>query len=503
VKINNETFKYYTTMRKIIYYFMMLSVMATSFLSCDDNEAFSKLHELTDAEREEIRLQDSIREAQLSGIDANLILKYRVDITISNTRYDGVILPISIDSIANLFEITPEQLLAGIAGESGAPEIKPFAIEGSTHADNGTASTTNSPWGHWWDANGDVTTWGATAMCFAEFSVETGSFYVGQYPGRLADGQLIKVVECLRYNGKRAAVQITIHAKAAEQLTASIVRTEELTLDVTAKSTYDPDSLEFNLSQALSDLGVSSMENVKFVGLNKDGSIAQEYTGDPAMKSYWYDMEGFVGSWGENASVYATYGNFAENRVGIGQFPGNLKAGMSLTINYGLLVGNKIVMLKIAINVHGYQDPETEPVGEPVHLEQSIQFTKAYSNDYASVKVDVRDILRDAFKKTTFQIHSAILADDLKFYQGEVTDTNPSYTASKPGYWLKADGTAAGWGESVVWCSIGHSEKELFLYAGNHPDNAQAGDVVTTKLIAVYNGGSVTFNITFTITNPE
>lgn len=474
----------------------------TGFMSCEDYDGFSTPHNLTAEEIAELRRQDSIREAQLTGINANLILKYTVNITTSKTLYDGTSLAIGIDSIANLFNITPEQLLAGIAGESGAPEIKPFAIEGSTREDNGTSSTTNSPWGHWWDANGDVTTWGTTAMCFAEFNTETGSFYVGQYPGRLTDGQTIKIIECLRYNGKRVAVQITINAKAAAEVTATIVRTQDLSLDVIAKSSYEQDSLEFNLTQALSDLGVASLADVKLVGVNADGSIAQEYTGDPSLKSFWYDMDGFVGSWGDNASVYATYGFFAENRIGIGQFPGHLEAGKSLTIQYGFIANNKIVMLKVKINVLGYQDPETQPEGDPKHTTQNIELTKAYSNNYSNVKVDVKDYLRDAFKKTTYQIHKAILSGELKLYQGEITETAPTYTADVPGYWLKADGSAGGWSESLVWCSLGHSETALHLYGGNHPDNAQAGDVVTTKYIAVYNGGSVTFNITFTLTNP-
>lgn len=107
--------------------------------------------------------------------------------------------------------------------------------------------------------------------------------------------------------------------------------------------------------------------------------------------------------------------------------------------------------------------------------------------------------MREAFKKTTYQIHKAIASGELKLYQGEVSEEDPDYTADTPGFWLKADGTAGEWAEGVVWCSIGHSETELYLYGGNHADNAVAGDTVTTKLIAVYNGGSVTFNITFKV----
>lgn len=477
---------------------MLLSLIMTGFMSCADNTDFSSLHNLTDAEQAEMARLDSIRQAQLTRVNAHLILQYTANITISKTSYEGALVAISMDSIAATFGITVEELAAGILGESGAPEIKGFAIQGSTRDDVGTATNTNSPWGHWWDTNGDITTWGETAMTFAEFDPETGVFFVGQYPGRLTDGQTIKFIEALKYNDKRVAVIITVNAKAAGEITASVVRTQELNIDVVAKSNYDADSLEFNLTQALSDLGISSLNDAKYIAVNSDGSYAQETTAPPA--GFWYDMDGFAGAWGDNASVYTSYGDFADNKIGIGQFPGHLKGGDKITINYGFLANNKIVMLKININVEAYQDPETQPEGDPKAVSENVVLAKAYSNDYVSIKYDVKDILRDAFKKTTFQIHQAIMSGELKLYQGEVSETAPTYTADAPGYWLNSAGVGGGWAEGLVWCSLGHSETELYLYGGNHPDNGVAGSSVVTKYIATYNGGSVTFDITFNIT---
>jgi len=486
-------------MKKTYIYLAFLSLLMTGLFGCGDNIDFSGEHVLTAAEQSEIHRQDSIKEAQKNNINANLVLEYSMDLNISKTLYDGGALPIELDKIAKLFSITKEQLLAGIAGEAGALEIKGFAIEGSTHADNGNASTTNSPWGHWWDAEGNVTNWGETAMLFAEFDTETGDFYIGQYPGHLTDGQTVKVIECLKYNEKRAAVVITINAKAPGKITAPIVGTQDLSITVLAKTVYDADSLQFDLAKVKTDLGISSMDGVKFVGVNEDGSYNSEtVTG----KGFWYDMKGFVGEWGDNAGVYTNYGDFSASYISIGQFPEHLKAGQTFTIQYGMLANNKIEMLKIKVTVKEYTDPETAPTGTPKAVEKTIDLTKAYSNDYASVQVDIKELLRDAFKKTTYQIHKAIVAGDLKLYQGAVSETAPTYTADAPGYWLKADGTAAGWAESVVWCSIGHSNTELYLYGGNHPDNLAATTTVTTKLIATYNGGSVTFNITFKVTKP-
>lgn len=483
---------------KKLYIYILLSVLIGGLISCEDYDEFSKLHDLTDAEIAEIARQDSIEKAQKEMINADLLLEYTVEITTSGSNYDGAPVTIEINKIAELFSISEADVLAGIAGESGAPEIKGFAIEGTTHADVSGASNTNAPWGHWWDRRGDVSAWGDSAMVFAEFDVENALFNVGQYPGHLSDGQVVKFIEALKFNEKRVAVVITVNAVAPGQIGAPVVGTQDLSIEITAKSSYDPDSVQFNLANVLSDLGVNSMEEVSFLGVNADGSYNQEVVTN---NGFWYDMEGYVGAWGDNASVYTEYYHPSEH-IMIGQFPDHLSAETTFLIKYGFLANNKIVLLNITINVAGYQDPETPPAGDPTSLEKTIVLTKAYSDDYASVTNDLKDILRDAFKMTTYQIHQAIGSGELKLYQGAVSETEPAYTADAPGYWLQADGTAGGWAESLVWCSIGHSETELYLYGGNHPDNAVAGNTVNTVLIATLNGGQVTLNITFNVVEP-
>jgi hypothetical protein len=486
-------------MKKIHIYFI-LSMLIAGFFGCKDNDDFSSLHELTDDEIAEIARQDSIAKAQKEYINADLILDYTFDVVVSASLYDGGSLPIEMDKIAELFGISEADILAGIAGESGAPEIKGFAIDSTTHLDVGSATTTGAPWGHWWGANGNVTEWASEtnlAMTFCEFDTEAGAFYIGQFPGRLVAGQTIEVMEALKYNDTRVVVRIKINAIEAGKLNASVVSTQDLSISVTPKNVYDADALAFDLDKALTDLGVSSMEEVSFVGVNADGSYNQEtVTGN----GFWYDFDGFVGSWGDNASVYTNYGDFGADEISIGQYPDHLTEGMEIVIKYGLLAGNKIVMLNITITVTGYVDPETAPEGDPEALVIDIELEKPYTDDYASVTADIRETLRNAFKMTTYQIHQAISAGELKLYQGEVSETEPSYTADAPGYWLKADGTIGEWAEGKVWCSIGHNETNLYIYGGNHPGNAVAGDVITTTLIATYNGGSVTINITFTIT---
>ncbi|WP_321321580.1 DUF4859 domain-containing protein [Labilibaculum sp.] len=481
---------------KKIHIYIILSMLIAGLFSCGDNEDFSSVHEMTADEIAEIARQDSILQAQKEKINADLVLEYSVEITTSKSLYDGAAVAVEIDKIAELFGISEEEVLAGINGESGALEIKGFAIEGTTHADAGGMTNTNAPWGHWWDANGDLSEWGENAMVFAEFDTETSVFNVGQYPGHLTDGQTIKIIECLKYNEQRVAVVITINAAAPGKLSATVVSTQDLAINIIPKSSYDPDSLQFNLTQALIDLGVSSMDEVGFVGVNEDGSYNQEIvTGN----GFWYDMNGFVGEYGDNASVYSDYGDFSADKISLGQYPGHLTAGQTFVIKYGLLANSKIVMLNVTVNVIAYEDPETAPAGDPEDVVVDVELGKAYSDDYASVQYDVKEILRNAFKKTTYEIYQAIISGELKLYEGAVSDTDPTYTSDVPGYWIKADGTTGEWAEGLIYLSIGHNETELYLYGGNHPDNAVSGDTVSTKLIAVYNGATVALNITYNV----
>jgi hypothetical protein len=427
-------------------------------------------------------------------------LDYPVEIAISAVSYEGVKVNLDFATIASHLGITKDELLQSMAGTIDEPDVTLYAIggPGTSDVEVGTPSNTNGIWGHWWDANGLLTTWGETAMVFAEYLAGDEFISIGQYPGRLTVGQVVEFYECIKYNDIRVACHFIVKAKAAEVIQATIVNTQALSIEVLEKSTYEMDSVQFNLTQTLTDLGVASMEEVKLIGVNADGSFAQEKSAD---NGYWINREGFVSSWGAGAVVYTDYKLASgSSYVGIGQFPDSLKAGQEFTIKFGFLANNKIEMLAITIKVAGYIDPETPPAGNPSNLTLTVAMNQPYNTAYTSVQFDVKETLREAFKMTTYQIHKAINSGELRLYQGAVADTAPGYTADAPGYWLSSEGNVTTWGnDSKIWCSLGHTETALYLYGGNHPDIAATGDVIVTKYIATCNGGSATFDITYKV----
>ena len=499
-------------MKKLSYILSGLLIAGSSafFSSCGDNEDFWGPHTLTNDEIAEMARQDSIKQAQRERIDADLILEYTVEFYLSSNSYDGAPVEIDMDKIASEFGVDKDALGAALNGE-GDLDVTGFAIEGSTHADNMTSSNSGAYWGHWWDKDGNVKNWGDEAMVFAEFSYDAdsgkGTFNVGQYPGHLVADQQVKFIEALKYQDKRVAIVITAIGRERGEVQATIVATNELTLETSPNDTYAAVPVPgFDAAAALSALGVSSWDEVNWIATNADGSYAQEYSADPP--GFWYDKEGFAGSWGDNASVYTA---FDGENILIGQMPQQMTEGSTVTISYGAMAGNKIVMNKITVIIVGYEDPETPPEGEPASIEKDFTLTKTYDADWgATDEFDVKEDLRQCFKMTTYQIFSALKSGEMKMWCGKVgadagEDGLPQYTADAPGYWLGAEGQRVTWGEeAIVYLNLGISEESLAFYSGNHPENCSpAGQTIKTKMILEKDGITATFNVTIDITAAE
>jgi len=296
-------------------------------------------------------------------------------------------------------------------------------------------------------------------------------------------------------------------------ITANLILEYSVNFPASATA-YDGTNLTIDLDRIAKTFGITKAQLIAGIqgtagapavaGFAIEGSTHADNTNPTTAGSewgHWWDKNGDVTNWGKTAVVFTEF-HPADSIFVIGQYPGSLKTGDKIKVIECLKYGDKRVAVVITITAADYVDPETAPTGTPTSVEKNIELTKPYSDDYASVQVDVKDLLRNAFKKTTYEIHQAIESGDLKLYQGAVTTTDPTYTADAPGYWLQADGTAGPYASGLVWCTLGHSRTELFIYGGNHPDNGPAGTIVTTKLIATYNGGTVTFNITFKVTAP-
>lgn len=342
-------------MKKIFFIIGLFAAMMTlGFTSCGDNDDVSSAHVLTDDEIAEMKRQDSIKQDQLNRIDADLVLEYTVEDYASASNWTNKKLSIDLEAIGKVFGLTADEVKNGINQETGAPEIKGFAILASNHSDVASASTTNGTWGHWWNTDGDLCNKynDDNSALFCEWGGD--DFTIGQYPGHLTEGQEVTVIEGLKYGDKRVAVKITFKCIAREEIKASIVDTQELTAEfpISAEG-YDGTQVTIDIQNILSKLGVSSAKDIQVIGFAEDGSFVQEYT---AGAGYWYNKDGYPCAYGDDAMSFVEYyGNQEGAETGddaylnVGQYPGHLKVGDMLKLPIGFLANNKIVKIVVTV----------------------------------------------------------------------------------------------------------------------------------------------------------
>lgn len=463
---------------------LLAGIMALPMMtSCGDNENFSVDHVLTADELAEMRRQDSIAEVMRNTINADLVLTYDCEFYISESSYDGTTVTVDIDQIAQLFGLSHEQVIAGIAEEEGAPEILGLAIEGTTHADNMTKTNTNSSWGHWWSAEGNVTQWGADAYVFAEYDPEAEVFNVGQYPGHCVAGTTYQFIEGLRYQDYRVAVVIRAKATERGEVVASVVGTQELTLTTKTTYSYEAEPVPgFDAAKLCSDLGISSINDAAWLAVKTDGSYAQEYNAD--FDGFWYDMEGFAGQWGDDASVYCGHVN---DTIVVGQFPARLEAGTNLTIQYGAIANDKIELLTIHVVIEAGDDINAAEVVDTQNLSLIQKTTYGYESEEVPGQ-DLNKAMADLGVTSLSDITWIGVLPDGTYTQ--------AYTADANAFWYDMDGYVGSWGDSAsVFCGLYDDVIKL----GQYPDHLHAGDQVTVHYGAYANGKIVLFNITLTI----
>lgn len=293
-----------------------------------------------------------------------------------------------------------------------------------------------------------------------------------------------------------------------------------------SENSYDGAPVKIDMDAIAQEFGVD--KNALGKALNGDGGIdvtgfaiegsthADNMTSSNsgAYWGHWWDKDGNVKNWGEDAMVFAEFYYDEEKGEGtfnVGQYPGHLVANQEVKFIEAMKYQDKrvaIVITAIARERGEYQDPETAPEGEPASIEKDITLTKTYDADWgATEELDVKEELRQAFKMTTYQIFSALKSGEMKMWVNEIGNMAneetgaPAYTGEAPGWWLNAEGAPVAWGaEAVAYVFLGISEESLAFYGGNHPDNCTpAGANIKTKYIIEYKGTTATYNITFDI----
>lgn len=494
-------------MKKFKYIFLLpvvFMLLGLGAVSCGDNTDFSKAHVLTDDELNELARQQAIRDSLRNVINADTILTIEVNLIASASSYDGELLTIDHHAIAKTFGLTDEQVLQSIQNlwqdddyKPGYPEFTAFAIEGTTHEDNLGAQTQAGGfygWGHWWNSKGDVCEWNYANNDEAVYTsiyadLEKGVLYcdLGQYPGMLYDGEVVKVIEALKYSDAndityRAAIVIIVYVGEMPEIEGKVVATLDIEGSIEYNGGYETSDIPVDIDNIVSLLGAPSWADLQWVALNPDGSYFQEQdAGDGRGNGgFWFGQDGYKGSWGDEASVFMCFptDEYVE-AFSAAPMPGVFVEGSEVTIHCAATYGGNIVEL----NVHIVVGAAAEIVDNVVY-ESVYNVTQAYRNDYSTalLPLPVNDIV------------AALGVSDLNEVAVVAYDENGKLTkdgTANAGFYFNADGSIGVWGgESVIFIEYygGNPEDDEYnnLAVGIHPDilerGYEAGQVVPVKL---------------------
>lgn len=521
-------------MKSLKYIFLLpvlIFALGIGIQSCSDNTDFSKPHILTDDEMAELARQQRVRDSLMQVINADTIIIYDFNLTISN-GYDGGFIALDLDALAKTFNLSREAVWKGLFNTfkdeelyfPGAPEFTPFVIENTTHADNLGPQTqvgdkATEGWGHWFNDEGDVCVWAdansaiytSTMDNFGDkYDEENLNYYmmIGQFPGKIYDGQDITIMEALKYTDPnevtfRAVFVINVHVGEKKVVEGAVIGEETLYYE---NVPMESGTIEFDVEKIMKALGVSSFEELDVLGLNPDGSVVATYTSNAG---YWYNANNEICTYGNGHIVaFEYYGMFGdaedpEDEYTIYLFFGETKAGDHFMPMFYFTGNDQRYQITLDINISGYEDPETPPAGNPEDATVSIEMSKAWDNTYSGATYDVKEILRNAFKMTTYQIFQAIKEGEIQAWIEEVGDEaeGPSYTgnASVLEYWLGEDGKPASYGDGYIFLGLNTSYTELKLNLGNHPENCPENFSVPVTYILVHDGTKVTLNVNVTV----
>ena len=112
--------------------------------------------------------------------------------TSTRVQYDMV-------AVSQALGLSTKQLQSVGRTATANPRFVGVDANGSIHTGTTTSTSSNTCFGHWFTAQGNVCNYDSSARIFAEFYPDKYGCYVGQYPGRLSRGQTYTIRQAIQY----------------------------------------------------------------------------------------------------------------------------------------------------------------------------------------------------------------------------------------------------------------------------------------------------------------
>jgi hypothetical protein len=317
--------------KTIIYTLAFIATFGMFFVSCQKDE--STKHKYTQEELDEIARQDSLKKI----IPADIVFAQNVTVPI-NKGYEGITVSLvapadTVKLLDSLGFANTRELVAALgtldAGVQSGNDITWFAYNYSTKYEVNSASTTNY-FGHWFDANGDVCSWGDQAMLFCEKQNEVDLLCtMGIFPDHSVIGDVFHIVEAIKYDNIKVAFvfNVTIGAKEAPPVT-TVVGTQTIAFEAEATSGWSDYTNDLDTVAILNAIGIKP-QAAKIFGINHDASLYGD--GLTANNGCFFTRAGNVCAYGAgNIAMYVEY-RPVERQIGAGQYPDSCVVGNTYT----------------------------------------------------------------------------------------------------------------------------------------------------------------------------
>lgn len=472
-------------MKRSFIFTFLCCLAVIGIISCED-DVVSKKHVYTPEELEYI---DSI-EKEKQRIKVDKLIELTVQFPADEAGYTGAEVKFPTAAVMEALGYgSEEELIAafGVRDGSGQKdnEITFYAIELSTKYENKSGYTANG-FGHWFNAAGDVCSWGETARFFCEFYAESLVFNIGQYPGRLKAGEEYRFIQAIQKGSYKIGfdIRITI-GEAAPPPEGDNIKTYEITVEADKDDSYSQTPVPVDLEDAAAAFGVSLDEllaGMQLVAINPDEEVKTAFT---ANAGFYFNNEGYVCSWGaEGCAVFVEF-NTETNTFGMGQFPNGCEPGSSYTVALAFMYNEKMVTFKITLNVKEASEIDAHVIGEI-----DLVLNAEVNNEYTASKLEVdMDAVAAMFGITADELRSNLTICGIN-PEGDVIVKG--FTGNN-GYWYDPTGLIRSWGDGcavyVEW------DGTSAFNSGQFPNACQEGDEYLVRIGFMVGEDLVVFNV--------
>ncbi|MCR5130780.1 MAG: DUF4859 domain-containing protein [Prevotella sp.] len=137
------------------------------------------------------------------------------ELAYDGSSYSSTRVQYDMAAVSQALGLSTKQLQSVGRTASANPRFVGVNANGSVHTGTTTSTSSNTVFGHWFNAAGNVCNYDSSARIFAEFYPDKYGCYVGQYPGKLTRGQTYTVRQAIQYvhDGTRYTATFVVRLK--------------------------------------------------------------------------------------------------------------------------------------------------------------------------------------------------------------------------------------------------------------------------------------------------